>query len=495
MTASDPNRKPWYRLRNIALVLVAAVVAAIGWLGFEVWRLHRAKPVISANYRQVHRDRVINDTGVTLVEGERSWIELLETLKVFDRVNRESRVDPHADGFVARFEDDDGALEFSLARLGREIPTNIDRELEAMDVLREQGFFERLHTWSAGPVGLRPVDSTQPMIFDFFPELSLARSTAKMLAARMRLAAVEGDLDETVRCAAAGLAIARTISLQPQMIFGLVGLAMQTLILSELDILLMEHQFTAEQYASLATAVRRNAVAGVPLVLHGERCMFLDTMQHTFTDDGDGDGHIIPRAMEDLGGQSPNGSRFDLRATLNARFLLATRRESLDAYTAFMSQVEQNAMLPPASRLASGFDSEAVADAIPNRQLAFHIFGPSVPRCLRQWYAMDVQREGTLLMIALEAHRAKTGEYPEALDALSPDIPPIDLLDPLTGQSWSYRLLANDPHGRPYLLYSCGYDGNDDGGNSPGDGSRAAIVEPDTRRIDWVVNETRRDKW
>ena len=77
------------------------------------------------------------------------------------------------------------------------------------------------------------------------------------------------------------------------------------------------------------------------------------------------------------------------------------------------------------------------------------------------WLRADVA--ATRLMLNLERYRHRHGEYPGTLEALVPEfieaIPP----DPAHSGAFIYRRVEDDAHGRDYLLYSTGPDGEDDG--------------------------------
>jgi hypothetical protein len=74
---------------------------------------------------------------------------------------------------------------------------------------------------------------------------------------------------------------------------------------------------------------------------------------------------------------------------------------------------------------------------------------------------------GTLLVAALELHRARTGEYPSALTELVPGILNSMPLDPWSGEPFRYKRVAPGQ----YTLYSVGPDRADNGGLQKGWGA------------------------
>lgn len=85
------------------------------------------------------------------------------------------------------------------------------------------------------------------------------------------------------------------------------------------------------------------------------------------------------------------------------------------------------------------------------------VFDTSLVKAPAQFEA--VLWDGTLLVAALELHRARHAEYPESLGALAPGILTEVPLDPFTGEAFQYERLEGS-----HTLYSLGADGEDDGG-------------------------------
>ena len=80
-----------------------------------------------------------------------------------------------------------------------------------------------------------------------------------------------------------------------------------------------------------------------------------------------------------------------------------------------------------------------------------------------------LMRDGLRLLVALERYRRAHGTYPITLDQLVPDFITRVAIDPWSGRPLVYRLLSSpEAAGRPFVLYSVGADGIDDGGRSAG---------------------------
>jgi hypothetical protein len=109
---------------------------------------------------------------------------------------------------------------------------------------------------------------------------------------------------------------------------------------------------------------------------------------------------------------------------------------------------------------------------------------------LKGVYELDHLRTtaaGALAVVAIEAHRAKTGSYPESLDAIRDQVPK----DPLTNGPWTYRVLdaRMDSHRRPFLLSSRGFDQVDNNEPLQASGDRAWHIDDYADKRDFVVTD------
>lgn len=101
--------------------------------------------------------------------------------------------------------------------------------------------------------------------------------------------------------------------------------------------------------------------------------------------------------------------------------------------------------------------------------------------------------EGTRLMLAVEIHRHRQGTYPASLDALTPGVLREIPLDPISGRPFGYvRFGSPDGSGRAYLVYSIGYDLQDNGGREDAWMRLETLRgDPAAAGLDYVVNEVR----
>jgi hypothetical protein len=106
---------------------------------------------------------------------------------------------------------------------------------------------------------------------------------------------------------------------------------------------------------------------------------------------------------------------------------------------------------------------------------------------------LQLDRAGVVTMLALERYRTDHGSYPARLAELVPVFIPELPLDPWSGAPLRYRLTdpATDPQGRPYLLYSIGADGQDNGGTPVPDSDFSRALRESIPN-DFILNDKRR---
>src|SRR5690606_3092156 len=126
-------------------------------------------------------------------------------------------------------------------------------------------------------------------------------------------------------------------------------------------------------------------------------------------------------------------------------------------------------------------------DALSPRQVVLRAVAPSASGALRTADQSTLLRAGSELLLRIERYRLQQGQPPESLAELATADPEADLIDPMTGDPFLYKRLSNDPHGRPYLLYAPGGDGEDDGGVAT-DGPPQDAYRRVSTGVDYILN-------
>lgn len=103
---------------------------------------------------------------------------------------------------------------------------------------------------------------------------------------------------------------------------------------------------------------------------------------------------------------------------------------------------------------------------------------------------VETDRRGTLVLLAVEAHRARYGDVPDTIKDLVPEFLDDVPVAPISGMPFLYRRLTDDAHGREYVLYSVGLNGSDDGGvgSFKQRVASALLMDYSDQDVDYIIN-------
>jgi hypothetical protein len=337
----------------------------------------------------------------------------------------------------------------------------------------------------AGPsrfVALRAVD---PMLTASMPELGRARLCARICAARMRLAAMEGKPEQVVRSLRHALAMARAVCGRGLLVSAGVGDASWFAAEREVRLEVLDGRLNAGACAAALDVLTRTPPPEARTALGGERFFVLESI----------DVYFGQRKQEAAGGEGRRPSE-----SQGAGGALASRDEQIVQANRYFRAADELFSPDEAVRRHGQREIEAVAaltsaDAPPHYKPLGTLL-PGVDAAARGDRKQRLYHDGTRIMLALEVFRGRTGRYPERLEELTPgelgSVPP----DPFgRGGAFGYRRLepsGTDPSGS-YVLYSVGSDGEDNGGKRPPKNPGSVIgAGPAGRGYDYVVNTRER---
>jgi hypothetical protein len=200
------------------------------------------------------------------------------------------------------------------------------------------------------------------------------------------------------------------------------------------------------------------------------RLLFLDVLQHLFTDGGPGGGHLIPSRVSEFLGIVMTTDPVPLEGTpMNWKMLsfvhagrdetLAKAREIFDLQDKFVK------MSPYERRALGGTRADLAFESRPQLRYALvQMLTPAPDREADLAFQAKALHEATLTILALQRYRQEKGSYPAALDELK-RAGYLDTLpaDPYSAESLSYKISDSS-----FALYSLGPDFRDDAGESFG---------------------------
>ncbi|MCH8823770.1 MAG: hypothetical protein IH984_09715 [Planctomycetes bacterium] len=493
--------KPWYRLRNVFLAIVFAIITFLGWAFIEVWQVYTAEPNPTIDSRTQLRTLAAQHANVSRSHGEEAWNILIDALEKTDRIELVLQERIIADGFEPRDDYDDVYLQYDRVYGGRTFPNNVQREINALNIMRNEGVFELLNKFSASGVAIEPSDSTDPLILDTLKlHRSKMRNVAQLLTASMRLSFNDGNYNQLVESCKNSLALSSTISFQGTLIDYLIAMAIEQLTLRELQYELIEASLDEKTCQLLLNALNKYNFAPIELVIEGERISLKDQIQWSFSDDGDGDGYLVSGLMEYImpGITEPEqtisgafASRFSYPSKAELLSLVDQRFDECIARSQVLPSLRISLIPPWGKRSMNSNDHYVLVNMPVDSMLSTIDRRPT----------LQVIREGTCIMLAIEIYNARHSRWPDSLNDLVPEILPQLPVDTLHGGPFGYRVVDDDRYGRPYFLYSFGLDATDDGGIEliGSDGEihlgREALNEPNSAGLDYIINKPRPEEW
>ena len=444
------------KFRRFRLALVIVTIAALGLFGGPTLRVMYMTPSKPRDHRAALRAARLSDMAVDPDLASEAWTELCSALDRTPKLLRQLELERRATG------DDAFVLIEPIHKLPRMDPTLHDREREVLDKLAASGVVETVTRTVERPVALRHGGGSmdRAMTLDPLPELDQIRTYVDARRATMRLAAAEGRFEATAAVFDELLGLAETLAHQPLYIDRAFAVAYANTAITELQQELAEYAFDEAACTRLLRTLETRAFPSLAVAIEGERARILDLIERVYSDDGAGDGRLVPSAGVAVTSGTERRVRLrDIVPAFKSRFLWAGRAETIDLVNAHFDRAVARAELAPPARSAPPFWTDEMTRL---RNDAPFVFA-TVPG-LDPIYAADeclaADLAGARVTVAAEQFFAREGRLPETLDELTPSILPAVPVDPRTDETFRYRRIDDDR----FLLYGDGRDGVDDGG-------------------------------
>lgn len=465
------GRKPWYRLRNVALTILAILVGVIAYAFY--WQAS-LKPNPIHDYER----ELVALSEAAQPEGENGWPHLLRAGDIVQGMIDEGIGDLIPHGFEIDFD----AL---LA------PTPDDAEHVAaigllIKELKARGAIEALDRAATCPRQVKTefdLDMEEPfqgpLMFTLLPEISRLRLMQELLVADMYLQVARGDQASMVRSFERAMFIADACSRQPIAMFSMLAHRMVLRAITALLRCIAQLPPSGLLSDELNAALDEMLTTRVVTSLEGERIMLHDLVQHYFSDDGDGDGILIldrfDETFSNVGDISTNSSMdMQLPGGNFAGLMLASRAETTAEVDEFYSAMRDQAELSPLQRRANPFDDSVHIFNLGFRHRFLQSVLPALRRLITNADRVRCELRGTRIVLAIEQYRHQRGVVPRQLADLVPDYLDAVPANSYTEAGFVYRemtpsevAISEDTIGVstfPYLLYSVGPDGEDNDG-------------------------------
>ena len=287
------------------------------------------------------------------------------------------------------------------------------------------------------------------------PHLAAVKSCSRMLQLRAIAESQNGQSDKALNDVKLMLRLIDSIRTEPFLISHLVRIAMLNITLQPVWEGLQDHEWSDAQLVELDQELGRlDFLADYEFSMRGERVLSMANIEYL-------------RRTRDLGLFSDDGntssgfSKAAFHLVPNSFFYqneLAIARGHQEWLLPVMD-VEQHIVSPKKVEVAASSIDKIRTHWSPNTVLAAMML-PGLERSSQRFAYAQSSMDMARVACALERYRLTQGNYPETLDALSPQFIESFPHDVIGGQPLKYH---RTDYGQ-FALYSVGWNGKDDGG-------------------------------
>ncbi len=496
----------WHYGWITALALVVVYIAAGIWMA-------TGKPTIKTDYLAI-----INQQAISAPKADRAWPLYRDALlelagKPSDANSRLNEIVSHKPGdkdwvSTEKFLSQHAESIAKLRKAGTRPTLGFVPAMSPADFsVRDRELFGMTVTPQQVEAAKNETIQNRWIISTLLPHMQWLRTTAYLLSADARQAAITGDSAAALDDVLALLGLSSQAQETPFMICSLVAEAVQEQARAVIhDILAQKPDlWSDDQIRDLA-----HQLAASPIDwrrgFEGERAGFYDTVQRLYTDNGNGNGRLALKAnneqslfalLDSVSTGRPAGAStfsnviaamFTLPA---ANIVVASRKEMTAQFDKITDQALTKLNMPYWERmhalsLADEMKSLTDGPIARYRYLFVSLLTPAYDTILNKAVVSDSERHGVFLGLALELYHREHHKWPTSLDELSPRWSPAVPVDPITGKPLHYKVVNDRP-----IVYSVGTDGDDDGGRIPLDDNG----QPDVHRATPLCNPAADGDW
>lgn len=484
------KHKPWYRLRNVILVIVLAIIS---WPTYIlIWALN-VKPNPSIDYALQMQALSIDSQP----EGDNAWPLLMDAVSILKKIE-ESLLDEEQT--IEYF----GQLDFDIIYETDADESELAKLNIALKQMKSNGVFNLLAQAAACQNAVKPPmrSDTGPLMFVLLPEVRDLQLLAKARIASMHLAIAKGNNHEAVDAFDQILYIAKALTYQPTFVEQIVGQRIALEACKRLRNAIKDRDIDQLTLSGFLESTRRHLPLG-PLSMNfeSERLSLLDTIQYTFSDDGNGNGRLLLSQFDEVGimniasisdpSWSPFGGRESFPPIYNAAGIVyADRKETIAIVDRYYKALINRSKMSRRQRMVIPFEESQLLQLDWRHPIPKYLL-PALAASINKSDVADCQIAGTILMLAIEEYRAANGQYPISLDNLVPEFLQEIPNDPFSEQGFVYRITTNSQAEQTYLLYSIGIDGIDNNGKINAEKEDDAFSRYEGKGLDFSFNAAR----
>ena len=311
-------------------------------------------------------------------------------------------------------------------------------------------------------------DTEWPTLLNvLLPHIHKLEYISLAICLRMQLAVEDGNWDAV----AVDLKTAKTLGRHfmgcATLVEQLRGLRIDRKANEQLIHVLRRHYPSEETLKRLATSLAESFPSEYPIVnMDFEALMHLDVIQRLFTDNGSGDGHMIPgqlgNVMHVASGEKEEHSQTERLKFVAGSMIHSSRRRTLELFEQWKQRADQHRSSTPYQNYITGYSLEDWA--LPTLRLNLRNFlpgmlTPSVDKAVWISYIGRAHHDAAQTVVALLRYKAEHGQFPQTLDELVPQYLKVIPDDPFGPGPLTYKRQGDD-----FILYSWGLNFEDHGG-------------------------------
>ncbi|MBP7053674.1 MAG: hypothetical protein KBE65_21910 [Phycisphaerae bacterium] len=430
--------------RRIGLIVLLTLGALAGYVAVRIVLLVTGRPTISVNYAAQYNQRLRPadlDPNDNAAPGYRAAFALLP----------DATEDIWAVGALWRYEPN--------SIVYKTVESWVASCDEAMQILRQAA--ERRAFWD-------PVSTV-----DFFDPVSMEglglrdfRTAAICLRFKAQSLALQGDVAGAMDCIVTVCRMARHLNTGGRMQIN-VAQALNGLAIGTAFDVLSRTQVDSSFLSKAQIQLEETLLGGKPPSFAGDEILLQDAIQRCFTDNGKGNGHMIPGIFYDEYRRTETPRNELVANGVYVRFLYIawvhpSRVQTLRTLKDLVQRANELAAQTPWELRAKGtnYEQELTRLAKGNYFLGFMALDTTLARTIELPYRTQVSGEALVTTMGLLRFHKDKGVWPASLEELA-DAGYVQAvpLDPWSGKPLVYR-----PAGDSFILYGCGLDFDDDGG-------------------------------
>jgi len=467
--------------RNGGLTIVGIISVAAGlFLAREIYIAVSAVPGSAIDYQR----EFVALSEQSQPEGRDAWPDLDEALDALEDIRAGlDRKLANTAFFILRKPD----------ALDEDFPYSREAYLEAsqemLEQLENEGVWDLLDRIVDSPRAVMDITDREAdtLLFTPMPELGAMIQLADALAARMYVSHQAGDDAAVARAFEHGMALSRVAGSQANLISCTISTSIAERVIGELQHEVIERPHSEPALRQMLKALEGRSEWNIQLAFEGQRLMVLDTIQWTHTDNG----RLILTQVDELGLGSGSDKFGGWKIVNVASLAYPSKRDTTRIAEKYFDALLDRARLTYVEREATP-EPEILQLSFPARQLVLREVLHSLDRAFEIADRHQMMVGGAELALAVELYQVENWRYPSDSNQLVPEFLESLPLDPYaSGEPLGYALTPESQHGRAYLVYSIGSDGDDnDGAFDPGSSITPLHQDPG---LDVVLNSRRED--